>query len=247
MYKFSLDKYSNSFFNDVTENKNKRLISGTHIIGFFGESMEDVTLFASKVCSLDSLVLVVDLSYNKKLFLNVVGDLSSNTVVFRKVCYTCDVEYFNNFKDCYDMVFIFSDFSCITNTIQKVEFAYLSIGVRKYSLLLLEKMLEVVSTNIPYILICRDTERSAEKQLVKDMLQMLCIKKNKPEHIYYVPHDKKDFDSLIRLEYGVLDISELSQPMSDIISRINEKLRSLSGKSLSSMYHNFNTVVRWIM
>ncbi|ROR31729.1 hypothetical protein EDD66_101347 [Mobilisporobacter senegalensis] len=247
MNKYSLDKYSNSCFKNVIDNKNKRLISATHIIGFFGESVEDITLFASKICSLDSLVLVVDLSFNKKLFLNVVGDLSSNTVVFRKVCYTCDEEYFNNFKDCFDMVFIFSDFTCISNSIQKVEFAYLSIGVRKYSLLLLEKMLETVNTKIPYGLICRDTEQRAEKQLVKDMLQMLCIKKNKPEHIYYVPHDKRDFDSLIRLEYGVLDISELSQPMSEIISEINEKLTSLSGKSMPYMYQNFNSVVRWMM
>lgn len=74
------------------------------IIGFFGDVIVDITLFAAKIYSSDSLILVVDLSKNKRLFLNVVGSICDQAVLNRRICYTCSTEYYINNKGNYDAV-----------------------------------------------------------------------------------------------------------------------------------------------
>lgn len=231
-----------------TKSNLKSIYSATHIIAFFGEAAEDITLFTTKVCSMDSRVLVVDLSHNKKLFCSVVGNIKGKAVIYRKVCYTYDVDYFNKFKSDYDYVFVFSD-SMVENTkiIEQIEHVYLNIGVCKYSLMLLGKMLASIEDKLSYSIICRGTEKDAKRKLLLENLQMLCIKRNKPERIYYVPSDIKDQDSLLRFEYGVLDVSQLSNPMISLISEICEKLRKLSGKTLSYTAQKAERSMNWIM
>lgn len=238
----------NTHLENSAKSKLKCIYSATHVIAFLGEAAEDITLFTTKVCSMDSRVLVVDISYNKKLFCSVVGNIKGKAVIYRKVCYTYDVDYFNKFKNEYDYVFIFSD-SMVENAtiVDHIEFAYLNIGICKYSLMLLEKILMSVENKLPYSIICRGTEKDAKRKLLLENIQMLCIKRNKPERIYYVPIDIKDQDSLLRFEYGVLDVSHLSDPMVSLINEICERLRKLSGKTLSYTVQRAERSMNWIM
>lgn len=214
------------------------------IIGFFGDVIVDIALFAAKIYSSDSLILVVDLSKNKRLFLNVVGSICEQAVLNRRICYTCNTAYYINNRDNYDAVFIFSDTTDIpVEILNQIEIVYLGSSIQKYSLIMLDEMMRTLGT-IPYNIVVRSTEKDADSTSLRSMFN---IKIKQPDNVYYIPDNSNDSYGLIRFEFGTLELDQLSEPMSNVIRRICNQLKKMAGRGNTYIEGVSDVSRHWMM
>jgi hypothetical protein len=207
----------------------------TRVVSFIGDKADDITLFVAKVYSLDKKVLVVDLSKDRKILVNVAGDIIHSTVILRKICYTVDEEiYFKNGHE-YDVVLLYSDCSqemrCL---MENSEYLYLCFGMQRFSLILLEKMFYITNLGIPYALVYRGVEDEKRKCMVEDIYHMLSAKKAKAERVYYTPICEKDIYGLFQLEYDAMVLPDLSIAMRELIVEATSRAENKMLKAISS-------------
>lgn len=206
----------------------------TRIVSFVGDKADDITQFIAKVFSMDKRVLVVDLSRERKILVNAAGNDNDTTITLRKICYTVDEEVYLSYVNEFDVVLLYNDGTReIPSIMLSSDYLYLCFGMQRYSMFLLEKMFSITNHGIPYTLVYRGVKDKKMERMAKDFYLMLSANRARPECVYYAPICEKDIYGLLRLDYNLMVLSDLSIAMQELVI----KATCLSESSLVNSFY----------
>lgn len=197
----------------------------TVIISFVGDKASDITLFITKLLSNDNQVLLVDLSVQKRLFINAVGNEEESTVTYRRICFTVSEEFYNNHGYEYDYIILYCDDSReFPAIVYEANHLFFCFGMQRYSLYLMERAFSISDLESPHSIVFRGINDNKRMRQAEDIYNLMTAKKVKADNIFYVPICESDLAELYHLEFDGLNIMNLSCAMQNLIMEVLSKV-----------------------
>lgn len=163
-------------------------------------------------------VMYVDVSLTKKFYFKIFGNATESIITYRGICYTKDDFYATEHWNEYDVVILCSDDgSSLQSVTIPFDHVYLICGISRGSLSLLENIINnTVLADITYSLVLRASEQQVNYFNACRALDVI-TSKYLPESIYYVPLNEKDIENELLLDYGSVDMRQVSANMQKLL------------------------------
>lgn len=201
-------------------------------IAFLGVGCERYARFcAALIASANpkGSVLVWDASTCRSLFVGTVGDASEKTVYFRSMVYTIDTEYARSHLEEYDVIIVADDFAKERGSFREygdyIDNVYLCMSANRYALeVMLRAASSIVGKKLPVTYIFCGSSEDVERWRVREYWKYLQGRNSESRKTLYIPLCESDMQAMLRLEYGLFRMKDLSDGMHDLFFDFSEKL-----------------------
>lgn len=202
------------------------------VIAFLGAGCEKYARFSSALIASakpESNVLVWDASTCKSLFIGTVGDSTDEKIYFRSIVYTANANYARSHAREYDVIIVVDDFATERSSFHEygdmVDYVYLCMSANRYALeIMLRAAASMVGKNLPLSYIFCGTPQDVERWRVRSYWKYLQGKEQTNRDVFYIPVCENDFQAMLKLEYGMFRMKDLSDGLHMLFYDLSVKL-----------------------
>lgn len=185
---------------------------------FIGDSATDVSRLVSALLTKRRKVMYVDISLTQRFFFRIFGNAIESEINYRGICYTKDRIYATEHWLEYDVVIMCSDDGSTLQDLHiPIDNIYMVSGISRGSIALLENIMNIaIIANSTYSLVIRASKQQVDYFRAYRALDMI-ISRHMPEQIFYVPITDKDLENELLLDYGSVDMRQVSSNMQNLL------------------------------